>query len=155
MEDIIGFIIFLFIVYRSISDRKKGKQRTSSYRRRTDESPLLNEEQESVVDLDSMEEVAGKILEIEGWITEDEEDLGWGEEQVEVIQQEQSFSKSLSEPVKVNEEPESVAEVTVEPLAKPEVEVVCPRGSSFTEVDLKQAVIWSEILQKPKALRSR
>jgi hypothetical protein len=161
LEDIIGFIIFLFIMYRAISDRKRGKQRSSSYRRtdggkgqQVESSPLqndrslLSEEQESVVDLKSIEEVAEKILGIEGWITEDEEDLSWEEEQVEVNQQKQNIFKPLSEP-------ESVSKVTVEPLTKPEVVVACSRGSSFTGVDLKQAVIWSEILQKPKALRRR
>ena len=175
MEDLIGFLIFLFIVYRTIDDRKKGKQKSLSSRKKNegrgqqvesaplqDDPALFSEEQEPEVDWDSLEDFAKKMLGVEKFMPEDEEEFIGGEKPVGEKQKEQNFSSELlREPEAVAEEIVSVAEIAADDLVRPvsisvaKPEVVCSKGSSFTGVDLKQAVIWSEILQKPKALRRR
>lgn len=175
MEDLIGFLIFLFIVYRTIDDRKKGKQKSLSSRKKNegrgqqvesaplqDDPALFSEEQKPEVDWGNLEELAKKMLGVDNFTPEDEAESNGEEKQIEERQKEQNFSPELlREPEAVAEEIVSVAEIAADDLVRPvsisvaKPEVVCSKGSSFTGVDLKQAVIWSEILQKPKALRRR
>ncbi|HHX96633.1 MAG TPA: hypothetical protein GX687_04125 [Clostridia bacterium] len=99
MEDLIGFLILLFIIVRAIRERSS--------------------------------------------------------EAVSLPEKEPVIEEPLIKPVKkevVKEVPVKVAE---DPSLEPCVEKVVPLRDRSLQVDLKQAIIWSEILQKPKALRRK
>lgn len=172
--DFIGLLIFLYIVYRSAKDKQRGKERTSPRRRvarkmeqpagmpylQEEQSPSL-EKRKGDTELESLEEILGKFLGVEEFLAEErsskQELRSEPTEQVTRVEQtdrvkqvkpvvpirrakkidRKSYTKS--NPVAVNREPQ----------------IANAKGSMFTGVDLKQAVIWSEILQKPKALRRR
>lgn len=153
--DLIGLLVFLYIAYRTATDKKRGKERTTPRRRVEQEMeqlsgmPYIQEERPPIenkkwkpkpeVSREGIEEIIGRFLGVE-----------------EFIPEERSISPEIrSEPM---EQVKQVEEADCKPKAavvKREHQIVNTKGSMFTGADLKQAVIWSEVLHKPKALSGR
>jgi hypothetical protein len=136
----IFWLIVFWLIYRAVVDRKRGRARTSSYGRKVQETgqqavrPLLLEElflldeEELVVDFKERAEFAKETLEGE-------------------------LASVTKAAVEVQAQPTAVS--GAESAVDTKVEAVSSKRSVLAGVDLRQAVIWSEILQKPKALRKR
>lgn len=169
--DLIGLLIFLYIAFRSASDKKRGKEKTSP-QRKTDRkfghpSPedleeifgkfFGAEEVEQYERLPIDEEETYESIEREE-IWETREDLKRKNEQVEPIVVKQLGSPLSSAAGDAVREKASVkkTDVVVKPMfSKTKETVLKTKEIVLTGVDLRQAFIWSEILQKPKALRRR
>jgi len=133
----IFWLIVFWLIYRAVVDRKRGRARTSSYGRKVQETgqqaeiPLLLEELFSL----------------------DEEDLAVDFEEFAEETLDGELASVTKAAVEVQAQPAAVS--GAESAVDTKVEAVSSKRSLLTGVDLKQAVIWSEILQKPKALRKR
>jgi len=133
----IFWLIVFWLIYRAVVDRKRGRARTSSYGRKVQETgqqavrPLLLDELFSL----------------------DEEDLAVDFEEFAEETLDGELASVTKAAVEVQAQPAAVS--GAESAVDTKVEAVSSKRSLLTGVDLKQAVIWSEILQKPKALRKR
>ena len=171
--DLIGLLIFLYIAYRTATDKKRGKERTSPRRRVEqkmeqptgmpyiqDERPQMENRKwapEPEVMGDSIEEILGKFLGVEEYLPE-ERSSGQELRSEPMRQVKRVEHMDRVKQVKPVVSVRRVKEIDRKPktaVAKREHQAANANGSVLTGVDLKKAVIWSEILQKPKALRGR
>jgi len=149
--DLIGLLIFLYIMFRSASDKKKEKQRTAPQRKvgRGFGQPSPEE----------LEDLLGKFFGVEGNKADDsnndfEESYTIPVKPViEPIKPSKHGNLKLVRSNEVKTVPEKVA--VNKPVVAEKPVLPKAKGLSLTEVDLRKAIIWSEILQKPKALRHR
>ena len=148
MEDLIGIIIFiLFVVARANADRKRGMEKQPSHSSADQQRPYLDfpftqEEEEEPEYWESYDTV-------EGYDTL--ENYGVLESNENVAEQETMGTYETTEGRSLEEQPTPHLVTEEEPV------VVSPliKQFGFAGMNMQQAVIWSEILQKPRALRKR
>lgn len=132
MEDLLGIILFIiFIVYRTMGDRRKGMERNRKPREKQPSARKKAPKAEPAAEFFPPQETVPAPVPFPYY---EEGESMEGSSYMEGYQEEKREERAL--------EPEP--QVLAEPVA-----------AFPSPAELRQAVIWSEILQKPKALRRK
>jgi hypothetical protein len=154
LEDLIGIIIFiLFVVARANADRKRGMEKQPSHSSTDQQRPYLDfpftqEEEEEPEYWESYDTVEGYDTLGNYGALESNENVA-EQETMETYETTETYESMEGRSLEEQPTPHLVTEeepVVVSPLIK---------QFGFAGMNMQQAVIWSEILQKPRALRKR